>query len=51
MNCRHDVCTCMTADGEEYCSPGCRSESLMDGCPCGHQDCAASSVNAEAPLT
>lgn len=51
MECRHDVCTCRTTDGDEYCSSGCQSDASMDICPCGHQECSANSANAEEPLT
>jgi hypothetical protein len=41
MECAHDMCTCMTAGGTEYCSTSCSSP--IEGatrCVCGHEECA-----------
>jgi hypothetical protein len=43
MQCAHDICTCLIMDGDEYCSPSCRTG--VEGtsqCFCGHPDCTAS---------
>ncbi len=43
MDCPHDGCTCLAAEGDEYCSDFCREHGSDHGpmdCGCGHADCA-----------
>lgn len=40
MRCEHEICTCVTTDGETVCSEACASASDHgDFCPCGHDVC------------
>ncbi len=41
--CAHETCTCMAADGSQYCSTFCQDSkgiTTLD-CDCGHSGCVA----------
>ena len=41
MQCAHHDCTCLVTDGDQYCSPACRTGVEGAGkCFCGHKECA-----------
>lgn len=49
MDCAHDGCTCLVADGDDFCSDFCRGHRSdhdpMD-CECGHADCAGTALSS-----
>lgn len=49
MRCEHDICTCVTTEGEQFCNDACAGSSHGgDRCPCGHDVCENSGAQ-DAP--
>jgi hypothetical protein len=42
MKCSHNLCTCDTELGQQFCSNECHSDLADEGatdCHCGHEEC------------
>ena len=44
--CKHEGCSCMAAEGQDYCSPSCHDARDVTDimCNCGHPDCAGNAA-------